>query len=687
MKKVFISLVLYLLAICSNAQQINIDSLVSTISYDSDTSLILELGDKAMTILELNGEEDAFSVASYMLQLSSKTGFEKGKVKWYFVQGKAHRLNREYDQANAYADSAYQVSETLNYTIGKAEALGMKGRLCFYTDEYEKGLNILKELVPIFDTLKDTLNLLIVHGNKAIMHDNLGDLPTAIEEYLISLRYAEQLNDTLKMSIITENLGLSHRKLEDYNQSLLYYQRALKMRLAINAERFLPKSYGHIGTAFKNLNNLDSAKWYYNLQLELSKKLAIGGQQALGLHNLGSIEFRKENYASAMKYYEASLTMKKKINWSRGSQINSLSNIATCNSRLGNLEVASDMYHEILQFYLDTDDLFEIIDTYHNLADTYEQAKNYEKAYKYSRLRYKYQDSLITSEKVIAIAELEKKYETAEKDRQIAQQDLEIQKKEAKVKDKENQLYGLGGASLLAIALASLFYVRHRAKQKIVLQEAINTEQKKGFTAVINATEEERKRIAKDLHDGIGQQLGALKLGLSHLENQISPEGAETKEEFGSLKQLVDETATDARNISHQMMPRTLTELGLVPAIQDSLEKSFGRSEIQYNFEHFNLKERYNESVEIALYRIVQELINNIIKHSGAKEVAVQLFQNAKDLILIVEDNGKGMGQQAKKGGLGLTNIRSRIDTLNGKIDYSPSPESGTVATVKVPVN
>jgi len=151
---------------------------------------------------------------------------------------------------------------------------------------------------------------------------------------------------------------------------------------------------------------------------------------------------------------------------------------------------------------------------------------------------------------------------------------------------------------------------------------------------------------------------------------------------------ILDDSTKELRELSHRMMPRALSELGLLPALNDMLENSLGNTDIQYMLEHFGIKqeERFAENVEISLYRITQELINNVIKHSQANQVNIQLMKSGKSLILIVEDNGKGIDSGENKKGIGLMNISSRVDTVNGNVNFEPSPEGGTLATVKIPL-
>ncbi len=197
---------------------------------------------------------------------------------------------------------------------------------------------------------------------------------------------------------------------------------------------------------------------------------------------------------------------------------------------------------------------------------------------------------------------------------------------------------------------------------------------------MIQAQEEERQRIAKDLHDGIVQQLGGLKLGLQKkLSDTEDPESTR-------LIAVLDDSTQELRELSHRMMPRSLKELGLIPALEDMLENSLGMADLTHEFEHYGITTRMPESIEITLYRISQELVNNVIKHSRATHVNIQLFKASTDIVLIVEDNGRGFEKSNKKG-IGLLNISSRLDTVNGQVNFEPSPESGTLATIRIPIH
>lgn len=233
---------------------------------------------------------------------------------------------------------------------------------------------------------------------------------------------------------------------------------------------------------------------------------------------------------------------------------------------------------------------------------------------------------------------------------------------------------------VLTVAMGHRYFLL--MKENTNYQLAIIKEKEKGMQAMIQAQENERTRIARELHDGVVQQIGSVILKSRNALSRLNL--LETLESQEILKSL-ENSNQDLRNISHQMMPRALNELGLLAALEDLLHGSLVYKNIKVNFEHFNINERLPNKIEITLYRIIQELVNNIIKHSEASKVDIQLFKSNGNVILIVEDNGIGISRTNKKG-IGLLNINNRLDMVNGKVNFEPSPESGTLVTIKIPL-
>ncbi|WP_208021480.1 sensor histidine kinase [Flavicella sediminum] len=234
---------------------------------------------------------------------------------------------------------------------------------------------------------------------------------------------------------------------------------------------------------------------------------------------------------------------------------------------------------------------------------------------------------------------------------------------------------------VLAVALAHKYYLL--IVQNYKFQKEIISTKEKSMAAILQAQEEERGRIARDLHDGVVQQIGSVLLRARNLLTDLK---LIHKKESQELLQNLESSNQDLRTISHQMMPRALKELGVVHAITDLLNSSLGLANIEFKFENFNIESRMDPTHEIVLYRVLQELINNIIKHSEASFVNVQLFISGQYIMLLVEDNGKGFDIDKQNKGVGLRNMKSRVDVVNGTFDFESVVKKGTLVRVKIPL-
>ena len=247
---------------------------------------------------------------------------------------------------------------------------------------------------------------------------------------------------------------------------------------------------------------------------------------------------------------------------------------------------------------------------------------------------------------------------------QILQYQVELERQ------KKNKLYYLI-AGLTLLAAFTLLWLYKRSNKRIAKEK---TRQKQiSIEAFIEGEEKEKARIGRELHDGIAQEIVGVKLAM--MQSNTDPK-------------MIDELtriSLDIRNISHELMPQTLKEYGLKVAIEDICQKILAPSGIQYEVHSTLPDERMANKIEITLYRIFQELVHNIIKHSHATEVLVQLRKMSNHILLVVEDNGKGMSDEKKKG-IGISNLENRVQLLDGNLQYDSTENEGTTAIVRVPV-
>ncbi|MFT5818880.1 MAG: signal transduction histidine kinase [Crocinitomix sp.] len=332
---------------------------------------------------------------------------------------------------------------------------------------------------------------------------------------------------------------------------------------------------------------------------------------------------------------------------------------------------AAEYYNSIENFVQEIHALTYVYRANYKL-ERFQEAAN--AIFKINQLGQKRLDKELTT----SLAKFEAEFETEKKS-------LELERKQAQLEKEKLSNYNkniiITTIIIIAIALMLVVLLIQQKRKRTLVEkqskEKIRLKQQ-SLNSVIQAQENERQRIAKDLHDSIVQQLGSLKIRLSStfVSQKVS-------DDFSI--ELLEKTTSELRELSHRMMPKSLEELGLIAALKDTLSMAFDLTEIEYTFDCFGLEGRLPQKLEITIFRVLQELINNIIKHSQASEVSVQLIKNQSHTIVIVEDNGVGFSIKNEKNGIGLLNINSRLDSVDGSVNFEPSVESGTLVTIRIP--
>jgi len=246
------------------------------------------------------------------------------------------------------------------------------------------------------------------------------------------------------------------------------------------------------------------------------------------------------------------------------------------------------------------------------------------------------------------------------------------------------------GTLVVVILITCLFffvilYQRKMLRNQVTLREMHDVQQGELLKAVVETQEAERKRLAEDLHDSVGQVLSAIKLNLHRLNKAIETEKP-TYTLIGDTRRLTDECIQEIRNIIHNVLPPVLTDFGFIDALQALCEKNEAQSNISVKLTNDINGARFSPKVELALYRIAQEVMGNAIKHSAATAIQVNLTREDNMLVLNIADNGIGFDMKNVKHGFGLKNLQSRVQLINGTIDFYTKPNHGTLINIKVPV-
>jgi len=325
---------------------------------------------------------------------------------------------------------------------------------------------------------------------------------------------------------------------------------------------------------------------------------------------------------------------------------------------------------------------------YNQLSSLNEQMGNLKEALVWEKKYSKLNDSLSSENVKLELNTLETKFRTAEKQREIANLNTEKAQKELELNKKNQYLWVLVFASLflLILIISIYFYTKKLAKEKEInhsqkLKEIAQQEELKITKAILEGEEKERERVGKDLHDGLGGILAGVKINFSAWASQnLEPEN---KQNFNEILHQLDHSVTELRNISRNLMPESLLKLGLETALKDLCE-FYSRKDLHIDFQPIDINSKLPLAVQINIFRIVQEILANAVKHSEAENILLQCSQSNDVFLITIEDDGKGFSQDSSPTkSMGLHNLKTRVDYLKGKMEIN-SDHEGTAINIEL---
>ncbi len=516
-----------------------------------------------------------------------------------------------------------------------------------------------------------------------------GLYPEALANYLLALKVHEKSDDTVQICKTISCLGHVYYWMNDHNSSIEWQKKALNLSSQIDDPSLKGLFLGRIGISFDEMGNYDSAHYYNQLAVELFKKVKDDYYLSQWFSNIGNTYQKQRNFIEAEKYISYAIDHAGNEQMKTSSYTN-LANVYINTGKLSKASGLLDSAYITAVKYKQNEFLAEI---YFRKSELYEKQQDYKKALAYYNDYFTLKDSILNAEKISQIADMRIRYETELKENQLLEETairerLEKDNALSKVAILNRNRIIIILFSLSVVAVFFILFVYQRKKRKLQAEKdaAIIKERELGILSILVAQEDERIRIAKDLHDGICQQISAIKLHFSNARNEIEKSSVKTESHFDRIEKMISDVGTETRSISHQMMPKSLIELGFIDALSDMLDNSFTGTNIVYSFEHHNIEQRLPKDIETGLYRISQELVNNIIKHSKATSVNIQLMKMQNNCIYIIQDDGIGISDKNKNKGIGILNITNRLRTLNGYLDIDSTPNNGTTFTIRIAI-
>ena len=354
-------------------------------------------------------------------------------------------------------------------------------------------------------------------------------------------------------------------------------------------------------------------------------------------------------------------------------------------------------YKNAIKYYLKADSI-PIVNNekktklifYQNMAEAFEESGDFASAVDYLKLYTNLNDSIATLNQDRAIAEADNKFRASEKEKEL------ILEEQISSRNK-NIAYSLAGTLVLGSIIAFLVYRNTKRKQRIAEQEReievqkteklLKEQELNTIDAMIAGQEKERQRLASDLHDSVGATLSAAKLQFEHLKkNRGSLKNEE--EIFDKTQTLLEDAYTEVRSMAHAKNSGVIAKNGLLPAVKKLAKNASANGKLQVEVQDYGLDQRLDGSLEIAVFRIIQELVTNIIKHADASEASVSLTQHEDSINVVVEDNGCGFkaGNLSKGEGMGLGSIEKRIEHMEGQMEVDTTPGKGSSIIIDIPL-
>lgn len=550
---------------------------------------------------------------------------------YYYAKIAKYRLSKQlFNLAlNSVNDNdVYTIGKIYNGLANASLNLGNNPEALKY---YAKALNIFRKI-------NDPKSQAGVHSNLAQLFQLNNDNTQARVHIRTGLQLLSNHKKTTYYMLTLHAMANVYGQSNLIDSALAIDKQGIAIAKSMNAPDYLSMFYDNKANCFMYSGKPDSARFYFNKCLKIDIAAENSKQQSDTWLNLGTLATIEKQPDSAEKYFKRSILLADHSGYNLGK-----------------------MY------------------ALKSLADLYESRQQLQSSMQALKTYYSVKDSLANEKKEAAIAEWKAVFDTEQKEQEIKLGKDRLERKNLLV-------YGI--AAISTLAMLTIYFAAKKSqirKEKSFNEIAYQTEQK-AAADVINAEEVERRRIAAELHDGVGQTMTAAWLNLQ----AIGKAGCVNKEQSELLQTttaLIQESCNEIRGISHNMMPDVLLLKGLVPAV-----RAFTASIAQ---DHLSVAVSADEQVsllhkmqELMLYRVIQECVQNTLKHAKATELDISINNEPESISIMMEDNGQGFDLQniIEKEGMGINSIRSRVNFLKGTVEWNSSKKyGGTLVAIHIP--
>lgn len=669
-----------------------IDSLKLELSKTSDEKYYIDLLNEIAFQYLNESHEEAEKVAKKALNRAQKIAYQKGIGDAYVRLGTCAWLDGDCEKAYTFFKNAIPIRAKNSSKIPAASIYNNMGICEMEQNNFKKAIIYYREGLAIIR--KESINE--IHGR---FYNNIAEAFSNLKDYKSSIVYLDSTmlvwntinRPDLSSSAIREQ-GRLYLEFGNWENAREKFEESLN--LAQNNSVELAKAYTSLGNLYKNGSQqrlaLENYLQAYKLKYSLSKT-----DEAVVTHSLANLYTILGNSKLALKFFKESLFTYNELK-NNEKQAMLYYDLGVYYQKQNKQLLAKDYYLKSFSFFRNSPKQLMKSRIAYSLSEVYEKLGINDSAFYYSRLSYNLEDS-------INIRQLEAIHFQNNLQEKNAQLELENQKK-AKINQRNNFLIALLFAGVLILTAMFALYQNRQKRQIAEIQmqqsqletnnaymeidELLKNQELTISQARLDEKDTTYKQIGKDLHDGLGVMLSTIKLYFDGFSEQLKGLKTENEEKRNKTFELLDEAVKEVRRISHNMQTGTLKKFGLAEAVKDLGTTINDSGQLKVKVYTHGLKERIPSNLEYKLYKIIQELVGNALKHAKASTLSISLTKQENALNIMVEDDGVGFDTSkiGEKDGIGLKNIAFRTTDLGGTCHFDSVRGRGTNVIIDIPL-
>lgn len=594
------------------------------------------------------------------------------------------------------------LSEEHDLEKEKARAYYSLGNLSSINGNYKESVEYALKTIELLEKLKMEQGLPAAYNLLSLSYKNLSLYSIAMESFMICIEKAKAVGDVLQEANAYQNIATLYIKKGMHDKAIESLKLANDLYKSIEDTDGVLTTLFNYGNILKEQKKFDEARAQYMTVLKYRQQEGNKMVEAYVKINLAQILVQEQKFKEAIPQLENTYSLLEELNYVTDMSI-VLNDLGLCESKVGNTAKAIKYFEKALSISQERAILAYNADFFQNLGSLYADQKQYEKAYNYLHRSIIAQTKFTTIEKEKHLAGLQQQYETELKETKIKLLEKEQGLKEAELREVEQLVVRqkqLRNTFIIGFILVSILLIilRYFYLQRLKVSQELQVELEKNANHKISemvkdhkismieryqkGQEEERARLARELHDGIGSDLAGIKIAFEHYFSQ-----QETQLQTKRLQEAINNACKDLRLLSHQLHPLAFSSIGFSSFLKEYVETVSQKNNLiikTYFFPEAEIN-KLSDDVLAGVYRIVQELITNIIKHAKASSAEVQLTKHEDHLNILVNDNGIGF-TKVKRQGIGLRNISERLEKLKGSIEIDSNAKYGTSIAINIPI-